>query len=178
MKAIVYTSNTGHTAEYAGILSKQTGLPVYSLDRAVKELGKGTAIIYLGWLFANSVKGYQKAAKLFAVSAVCGVGLCDTGTLLDEVRKTIALPESIPLFTLQGGIDRSKLKGIHRFMIHMLTKGLSSQKKRSEQDAHMLALPTENANYVREAHTAAFMEWFRNQGEHHLSSWKNSGVSL
>ena len=89
MKAIVYTSNTGHTAEYAGILGKQTGLPVYSLDRAVKELEKGTAIIYLGWLFANSVKGYQKAAKLFAVSAVCGVGLCDTGTLLDYKRAVI-----------------------------------------------------------------------------------------
>lgn len=37
MKVIVYTSNTGHTAEYAIILGKTTGLPVYPL----KEVTQG-----------------------------------------------------------------------------------------------------------------------------------------
>ena len=56
MKAIVYTSNTGHTAEYAKILCKKTGLPVYALNEAAKHISNGTEIIYLGWLFANSIK--------------------------------------------------------------------------------------------------------------------------
>ena len=78
MKAIVYTSNTGHTAEYAKILGEQTGLPVYALSEAAKQLSNGTEIIYLGWLFANNIKGYKKAAKQYKISAICAVGLCDT----------------------------------------------------------------------------------------------------
>ena len=48
MKAIVYTSKCGHTAEYARILGKLAGLPVYSLKDAEKQLENGTPIIYLG----------------------------------------------------------------------------------------------------------------------------------
>ena len=48
MKAIVYTSKCGHTTEYAGILGKLTGLPVYSLKDAEKQLENGTSVIYLG----------------------------------------------------------------------------------------------------------------------------------
>ena len=44
MKAIVYTSNTGHTAEYAKILGEKTGLPVYALSEAAKQLSNGTEI--------------------------------------------------------------------------------------------------------------------------------------
>lgn len=63
MNAIVYTSNTGHIAQYAKLLGEKTGLLVYELSTALKKLEKGTSVIYLGWLFANSVKGYKKAVK-------------------------------------------------------------------------------------------------------------------
>ena len=49
MEAIVYTSKCGHTAEYATILGRQTGLPVYSRKNAEKQLEAGTSILYLGW---------------------------------------------------------------------------------------------------------------------------------
>ena len=163
MKAIVYTSNTGHTAEYARILREKTGLPVYDLSEAAKHISNGTEIIYLGWLFANGIKGYKKAAKKYKVSAICAVGLCETGTALDDVRKANALPEEIPLFTMQGGMDKSRLRGINKLMINMLTKGLSSQNERSESDGRMLYLVTHNANYVSEENTSAFMEWYSNK---------------
>lgn len=160
MKAIVYKSNTGHTAEYAKMLGAKTGLPVYSLKEAVKKLDKGTPVIYLGWLFVNSVKGYKKAAGQFDISAVCAVGLCDTGTALDEVRKANSLPEAMPLFTMQGGMDKTKLRGINKLMINMLTKGLSSSSERSENDERMLELLTHDRSYVSEENTAAFTEWY------------------
>jgi len=163
MKAIVYTSNTGHTAEYAKILCKKTGLPVYALNEAAKHISNGTEIIYLGWLFANSIKGYKKAAKKYKVSSICAVGLCETGTTLDDVRKANALSEEIPLFTMQGGMDKNKLRGINKLMINMLTKGLSSQNERSESDERMLYLVTHDANYVSEENTSAFMEWYYKQ---------------
>ena len=143
MKAVVYTSNAGHTAEYARILGKNTGLQVYSLKEAIRNLEKKTPIIYLGWLLANSIKGYKKAAGRFNVSAVCAVGLCDTTAAIDEIRKVSLLPESIPLFSMQGGMDKSKLHGIYSLMIKMMIKGLSSQKERSEQDKRMLELITQ-----------------------------------
>ena len=160
MKAIVYTSKNGHTAEYAEILGRQTGLPVYSLKDAEKQLANGTSIIYLGWLMASRVKGLNKAKKKFKVSAVCGVGLCNTGTTLSEVQKANALPEDFPLFTMQGGMDKDKLKGFDKMLINMLTKGLASQKERSTTDERMLDLLTYSENFVSEKNTADFMKWY------------------
>lgn len=160
MKAIVYTSKCGHTAEYAGILGKLTGLPVYSLKDAEKQLENGTSVIYLGWLMASMVQGFKKAAKKSKISAVCAVGLCDTGALLSEVQKANALPEGFPLFTMQGGMDKTKLHGPYKLMINMLTKGLASQKERTETDELMLYLLTHGENLVSEKNTTAFMEWY------------------
>ena len=160
MKAIVYTSKCGHTAEYAEILGNLTGLPIYSLKDAENNLENGTPIIYLGWLMASRVKGLNKAKREFKVSAVCGVGLCDTGTMLQEVQKANALPEDFPLFTMQGGMDKTKLHGPYKLMINMLTKGLASQKERTETDERMLYLLTHGENLVSEKNTASFMEWY------------------
>ena len=160
MKGIVYTSKCGHTAEYAQILGKLTGLPVYSLQDAGKQLENGVTIIFLGWLMASRVQGLKKAAKKFIVSAVCAVGLCDTGSLLPEVKKANALHEAFPLFTMQGGVDKAKLHGFNKLMINMLIKGLESQKERAETDERMLYLLKHDENYVSEKNTASFMEWY------------------
>ena len=163
MKVIVYTSNTGHTAEYSKILGAKIGLPVYTLNEAKKKIQKGTEIIYLGWLFANNIKGYKKATKKYKISAICAVGLCDTGTAVAEVRKANSISEETPLFTMQGGMDKTKLRGINKFMINMLTKGLSSKKERTENNERMLELLTHDKNYVSEENITAFMKWFNEQ---------------
>ena len=46
--AIVYTSNTGYTEQYAMLLGKATGLPVYALTEAEAKLAPGNHILYLG----------------------------------------------------------------------------------------------------------------------------------
>ena len=161
--AILYTSNTGHTCQYAHLLGDRLGLSVYSLPDANKQLPKGSPVIYLGWLHASHVKGYAKAARRFDLRAVCAVGLCDTGTLTDQVRKATSIPEGIPLFTLQGGIDRSRLKGMDKLMISMLTKGLASQKQRSAQDERMLELLSKDENYVSPENLARLLQWYREE---------------
>ena len=161
--AIVYTSNTGHTRQYALLLGERTGLPVYSLAEAGTELPGGSPVICMGWIHASHVKGYSGAARRFAVCAVCGVGLCDTGTLISEVRKATAIAEDIPLFTLQGGIDRGRLKGMDKLMISMLTKGLASQKQRSAQDDRMLELLNKDESYVSPENLAEVVQWYKAQ---------------
>lgn len=120
-------------------------------------------MIYLGWIHASHVKGYSKAAKRFSLRAVCGVGLCDTGTLTDQVRKATPIPEDIPLFTLQGGIDRSRLKGVDKLMISMLAKGLASQKQRTEQDDRMLQLLSRDESYVSPDNLSEILQWCRKE---------------
>ena len=161
--AIVYTSNTGHTRQYALLLGEQVGLPVYSLEEANSHLSGGSPVIYLGWIHASHVKGYSAAARRFAVCAVCGVGLCDTGTLTDQVRKATAIAEDIPLFTLQGGIDRSRLKGMDKLMISLLAKGLAAQKQRSAQDERMLELLNKDESYVSSENLAEVVQWYREE---------------
>ena len=104
--AIIYTSKTGHTRQYAFLLGKEIGLPVYSYDESVYQLPGGSNVIYMGWIHASHIKGYSGAAKRFSVCAVCGVGLCDTGTLISEVRKATSIPEDIPLFSIFRKIPR------------------------------------------------------------------------
>lgn len=161
--AIVFTSNTGHTEQYARLLGSRIGLRVFPLREAEKSLNAGTPIVYLGWIHASHVKGYADAAKRFHVCAVCGVGLCDTGTLLTEVRKATAIPAQTPLFTLQGGIDRSRLKGMNKIMISMLTKGLASQKQRTAQEERMLTLLQTDANYVCAENLSGIQRWFEKE---------------
>lgn len=160
--AIVYTSNMGHTRQYALLLSQQLGLPVYSLEEANSKRSGGP-VIYLGWIHASHVKGYGKAAKRFPICAVCAVGLCDTGTLTAEVRKATAIPTDIPLFTLQGGMDRGRLKGMDKLLISMLTKGLSDQKQRSAQEERMLELLRRDESYVSPENLADVLQWCREE---------------
>ena len=114
MNAIIYTTNTGSTEHYAKLLAQKTGLPVYSLAEAKKRVFAGAEVIYLGWIMAGSVKGYAEVAKRYQVRAVCGVGMGQTGTQTDSVRKNSAIPANIPLFTLQGNFNVKKLHGIPR----------------------------------------------------------------
>ena len=75
IQAIVYTSNTGYTAEYARMLGEKTGFPVLTLNEAKKSLPVRAPILYLGWLMAGSIKGCGAAIRRFSPRAVCGVGL-------------------------------------------------------------------------------------------------------
>lgn len=161
--AIVYTSGTGYTAAYAKLLGEKTGLPVYALAEADKILPKQTAIIYLGWLMAGKVKGYAKAKKRYDVLAVCGVGLGATGSQLDSVRTANQLASDAVLFTLQGGMDRDKLRGMNKFMIGMLIKGLSAKKERSADEESMLALMQKGGSYVGEQNLSDVLAWYQQQ---------------
>ena len=55
MDAIIYTTNTGSTEQYAKLLAQKTGLPTYSLAEAKKRNFVGAEAIYLGWIMALSL---------------------------------------------------------------------------------------------------------------------------
>lgn len=162
---IVYTSNTGYTREYAILLGKKTGLPVYSLAEARKKLAPGEPVIYLGWLMAGKVQGYAEAAKRFQVEAVCGVGMGATGSQIQELRKSNALPEAMPVFTMQGGFDMNRLRGVYKLMMTVMVKtagkGLANKKDRTPDEDDMLDLMLHGGSRVCEENLAAVLEWYQ-----------------
>ena len=161
--SIVYTSNTGYTAEYARLLGERTGLPVYSLAEAEQKLAAGNRVIYLGWLMAGKVQGYKKAAKRYKVQAVCGVGMGGNGSQLQEVRKANAISEKTPLFTLQGGFDINKLSGVYKLMMTIMVKtagkGLAEKQDRTPDEDVMLEMLTQGGSRVSADNLAEVLAW-------------------
>ena len=166
-EAVVYTSNTGTTAQYAQLLAQATGLPVCALSQAGKTLAPGSRILYLGWLMAGQVKGYKKAAKRYTVCAVCGVGMGTTGSQLEDVRRTNAVPAQTPVFTLQGGYDRARLHGVYKLMMTIMEKaagkGLSEKENRTPEEDAMLDMLRHGGNRVSETNLSAVLGWYRGE---------------
>lgn len=156
MKAIIYTSNTGSTAEYAQLLGKELNLPVHSLQQAKNKVLVGSEIIYLGWIMAGGIKGYKEAAKLYKVRAVCGIGMGQTVTQLKEVRDKNAIPQRIPLFTLQGNFDVKKLHGAYRFMMNVMVKT-----DRTPEEDDMLDMMVNGGKRVSLQNLNAVTEWYK-----------------
>ena len=167
MNAIIYTTNTGSTERYAKLLAQKTGLPAYSLAEAKKQVFAGAEVIYLGWIMAGSVKGYAEAAKRYRVRAVCGVGMGQTGTQTDSVRKKSSVPADIPLFTLQGNFDVKKLHGVYRIMMEIMVKtagkGLAEKSDRTPEEDDMLDMMLHGGERGKAENLSAVLDWYNTQ---------------
>ena len=163
--AIVYTSNTGYTRQYAVLLGEKTGLPVYSLEEAASRLPCGNCVIYLGWLMAGKVQGYAKAAKRYQIAAVCGVGMGATGSQMQDLRKANALPASLSVFTLQGGFDLDRLHGIYKLMMTVMAKtagkGLADKADRTPEEDAMLELMLHGGSRFSVENLNDVLDWYQ-----------------
>ena len=127
----------------------------------------GAEAIYLGWIMAGSVKGCAGAAKRYQVCAVCGVGMGQTGTQTDSVRKKSEIPANIPLFTLQGNFNVKKLHGIYRFMMEIMVKtvgkALAAKKDRTPEQDDILHMMLHGGERVKTENLSAILDWYRAQ---------------
>ena len=149
-KAIVYTSNTGYTAQYAALLAKKTGLRAYALNEALEKVPEGTVVIYMGWIMAGKIQGFITAAKRYQVAAVCGVGMNPTGSQLPTVRQVNGLGADMPVFTLQGGLNMDKLHGFKKLVLKSMGGTIGRQ---------LMAKPD------RTPEEDAILDMFRNGGD-------------
>ena len=168
IEAIVYTSNTGNTGQYAQMLAARTGLPVYSAKDAETALSQGASVIYMGWIRASVIVGYREAAARYAIVCVLAIGMGETGGQLVELRRKNGLAESLPLFTMQGGLFPSKLRGMNAFMINFsrrkAIKVLKAERKRTEAQNAMLIMLSKGASFVQEKHLQKPLFWLQSQG--------------
>lgn len=99
IKAIVYKSKTGHTLEYAKMLSKKLNVPIYDLKKA--KVNKEDEIIYMGYIMASNISGFSKAKKKFNVKYVIAVGAYPKQEEYIHSLKNIN-KVGVPLFYLRG----------------------------------------------------------------------------
>ena len=162
VEAIVYTTNTGSAAQYAEMLAKETGLAAYSLDEA--KVPADSEVIYLGWVMAGTIKGYAAAAKRYIVRAVCAVGMAQPGAQGKILRERNKLPESVPLFQLQGNFDVKKLHGMYRLMMEVMVKtagkSLASKTGRIAEGDDMLDMMTNGGERVQAENLHAVLAWY------------------
>ena len=130
------------------MLAKETGLAAYSLDEARGKVPADSEVIYLGWVMAGTVKGYATAAKRYIV-----------------LRERNKLPESVPLFQLQGNFDVKKLHGMYRLMMEVMVKtagkALASKSGRTAEEDDMLDMMTNGGERVRVENLHAVLAWYR-----------------
>lgn len=164
IQAIVYTSNTGSTGQYARLLGQETGLPVCSLTEAKKALNEGVQIIYLGWVMASGIQGYADAARLYKIPMVCAVGMEPAGKE-QELREKNGIPQDAALYALQGGYSPDRLRGIQKLMMRMITgsmaKKLAAKADRTPEEDDLLELMQHGGSRVSPEKLAAPIRWCR-----------------
>lgn len=128
IKAIVYKSSTGHTLEYAKMLSRKLNIPYYTIKEANKHLTRNESIIYLGWICAGRICGLSKVKKQYNIKCLGMVGVYPES---EEYKKSLRESNDVKseLFYLQGGINYNKLKGIKRSVIQIVGKAITKENK-------------------------------------------------
>ena len=91
--AIVYTSQTGHTRQYALLLGEQIGLPLFSLDEVKSQLSGGSPVMCAG----PEVNGLEEWQRVFGRDEDSMVA--DPG-FADAENGDFTLPEDSPFFAL------------------------------------------------------------------------------
>ena len=173
MKAIVYTSRTGHTQRYAQILSGKTGVPAYSAKEAKEKLQRGDEVFYMGWLMAGTVQGLQGAMDRYTVRGVAIVGISPQGNgdLWTEARINGGYSDSGGrLFYLQGGYAPEKLGFFHRLIMKPMAASVIRQvesrgEKATEQERQMAEIFRNGGDFVTEEALEEIVQWFR-EGPH------------
>ena len=161
IKAIIFESNAGHTKEYAGLLSKELGIPACELGEAKKNFAKGSPVLFMGWLMAGTIKGYKQASKQYVIQAVCGVGMAHNASQIDDMKKTNKLPSDLPVFYLQGGFEIDRLHGIYKLMMQTMSKGVLSKEPKNQEEAEMFELMKNGGNCVSVENLSEIINWYK-----------------
>ena len=146
-RIIIFGSCYGTTKQYAGELSRKTGIEAISYED-VSDINEYKTIIYMGGLYAGGVQGMKKTLKkLMDISdkkvIIVTVGLADPTDKenVENIRLKMKsqlsqdLYEKASIFHLRGGIDYSKLSFRHKTMMAMVHKkaaSLPEEKKNAE----------------------------------------------
>lgn len=157
IKAIIYQSKTGHTKEYAKILSKELKIPCYSVQDAKEKVNKKDEIIYLSWIRATTIVGYKKINKKYQIAAIGAVGAYPKS---NEYTKQLKEYNHITqeLFYLRGGINYEKLNKFYQKILKLVGKAITLENPR---DKEMSRLFEKGGNFVNSKQLKPMIEYIK-----------------
>lgn len=158
MKAIVYTSKTGSTEQYAKMLAEKLQIPYYPLKTARRQLPMKSEILYLGWVMGGKVNGYKVASKCYRVLGVCAVGMAQNNP--EALRNQNLIPQKTPLFSLQGNFDLSRLTGIHRLIVKIFIKVVENKVKTQGVGSELLEMMINGKQGVEQNNLEPVLEFY------------------
>ena len=136
LTAIVYTSHTGFTKRYAGMLARASGIPAYDLSQRKELPAPGSGVLYLGWLCAGRIQGLAQARKRWEVQAVCAVGLAPMPPEGVEGLAAAHRLGSTPLFYLRGGYTPDRVRGMYRLMMQPMLRMTAKSQEPEQRVMH------------------------------------------
>lgn len=159
-KAVIYTSKTGHSEEYARMIGKKLSLPVYERKYAHNYVAKDSDVIYVAWVMAGLIKDYGKLKLEFNPIAVVAVGMDDSKGVELKMRVENELPVNVPLYVVLGGFNKAKLKGFHRWAynrkVNSLIRELEEEQSLTPTKQQQLNVLKNGGSYVKEENLKEF----------------------
>jgi hypothetical protein len=111
-------------------------------------------------------KGYRGQVRISARKAAddrMELLVCDSGSGFAEGKKSEI--DSMPVFTLQGGFDITRLRGVYKLMMTVMLKtagkGLEAKEDRTPDEDDMLDLLLHGGSRVSEDNLAAVLDWYQ-----------------
>ena len=157
LTAIVYTSHTGFTKRYAGMLARASGIPAYDLSQRKELPAPGSGVLYLGWLCAGRIQGLAQARKRWEVQAVCAVGLAPMPP--EGVKGLAAAPRlgSTPLFYLRGGYAPDRVRGMYRLMMQPMLRMTAKSQEPEQRVMHTVLV--QGGDFTSEKLLSPVLTW-------------------
>ena len=102
--------------------------------------------------------------RIMRVRAVGDILATELTKPFDGCQFRRELPDGLPLFTLQGGFDLKKLRGVYRLMMLVMSKTvakkLSAKPDRTPEEDDMLDLLQNGGSRVKEDNLNALLQWY------------------
>lgn len=171
MKAIIYKSQTGHTEEYAKMLSEELGIPAVDLGDAKSEVQPGESIIFMTWIRTGDLSAYGRVARKYNICATVAVGInVDGERQLKRVRRRHRLKND-NLFYVRGGLKLKKVRFGDKKIIQMmqsdLAKKIIKKEKKNisvdESDRVTLKGLSADGNYVNKDNLNEIIDWYNSE---------------
>lgn len=159
---IVYESNTGHTKQYAKMLSEKLNIPYFTISEARANLKKHDEIIFLGWVCAAKIRGLGKVRNRYKIKCCGAVGVFPKD---DSYTKSLKEANKLDreLFYMQGGLDYTKLKGIKRKILQLIGSAMEKDNKPKNQE--MIKMFKNGANFVTEDKLVPMIKYIKENKE-------------
>lgn len=156
---IVYNSNAGHSERYAHMLGEKLKIDAIPYSE-IKKVDINEEVIYIGWVFASKITKLEEVQKKYNVICAIAVGMNfksdDNTQIVIETNKI-----NIPFFYLQGGLEYSKLKGIKKFIMKMVSESVIKENK--EENKELIEIFKNGGDFVKEENLDEIITYFRNK---------------